>query len=180
MIGSGRLNLERDGGNGMTPLMSAAKLNSLSAVELLIGAGANVKALDSKGNTALHYVIAARAGSGAIAEALIKAGAKIDAKNSAGVAPFQVASASNDIKIDENDPSSRQKIAAMAAPTDPVVMALGLPELTGITAKETMALRRSGHAPTSEQTKVSVVIPGTKVAAELVRRQKTILQQTDK
>lgn len=47
--------------NGMTPLMIAARYNQAEIVKLLLEKGANVKAKDEKGITALKYAEASNA-----------------------------------------------------------------------------------------------------------------------
>jgi ankyrin repeat protein len=91
MVDSGRVDVARRLSNGSTPLISAARLNSLTGVQAFIRAGADVHAADSKGDTALHLVARGGAGTGPIAEALIEAGARVDAKNAAGRTPVDIA-----------------------------------------------------------------------------------------
>lgn len=65
---------------GKTPLMAAAGSGSVRAVELLIGAGADVNAADYCGMTALMYAATSRNGddSAQIAELLLENGADME------------------------------------------------------------------------------------------------------
>ncbi len=65
--------------DGSTPLLVAAEVGSLKIVQVLLEAGANVKATCKSGNTALH--LAARNGNAEICELLIKHGARVNAYN---------------------------------------------------------------------------------------------------
>lgn len=71
---------------GETPLMYAAQLGRREAVEILISANADVKAVSETGNTALHR--ASHWGHPEICEILIKNGALVNAVKSDGTTPL--------------------------------------------------------------------------------------------
>ncbi|GAX75624.1 hypothetical protein CEUSTIGMA_g3068.t1 [Chlamydomonas eustigma] len=82
-------NLNMRNKDGWTPLIAAAYCGELDMVNLLIKAGADVKAACRDGDTALHY--AAAQGHGDIICALAKHGAKLDVKDKDGETPYNVA-----------------------------------------------------------------------------------------
>lgn len=87
--------------DGTTPLMAAAGLaveesetripeaRHLAAVKLLIELGADVKAVNNQGDTALHG--AAFLGYGTVARHLLDQGAVLNARNKAGQTPYRIA-----------------------------------------------------------------------------------------
>ena len=92
--------------DGSTPLMAAAGLGApraddeevtdagdradpVDVIKLLVDRGADVNAVNTTGNTALHY--AAQRGSAPIIQALAARGAKFDVKNKRGVTPAELA-----------------------------------------------------------------------------------------
>jgi hypothetical protein len=79
-----------DTGLGGTPLMWAAIKGRAEAIELLIGRGANMNAVDPAGGTALHA--AAFLGHEKATELLIRSGANVNAANKRGETPLDVAS----------------------------------------------------------------------------------------
>ena len=80
---------------GITPLMLAIKNHALDTALTLIQQGANIKAVDQKGNSALHYA-AAVTDSQALIKALVAKGAKVNLLNKQGdSAVFQAASPQN-------------------------------------------------------------------------------------
>ena len=74
--------------------MEAARQRDRAAVESLIKRGADVKAPQADGATALHW--ASRWGDVAMVDALIRGGAAVDAANEYGATPLWVASLSGD------------------------------------------------------------------------------------
>lgn len=82
--------------NGMTPLMLVAQFDKtdrptddatfMEAVQLCVGAGVDVNAATTDGNTALHY--AAGAGNDRIVQFLVDHGASVDAKTKEGRTPL--------------------------------------------------------------------------------------------
>lgn len=152
MAASGRLDIRGAGPNGIALLPAAVRLNSPPAVDVLIGAGADVYIADAQGNTPLHLAAASRPGSGAIAEALIRAGAKLDAKNAQGKTPADIAAA---VPAAAGGRGGR---GGGAAPNsgDPIVQGLGIPQFAGATAKDVIAIRMAGGVPTPAQVQISV------------------------
>ena len=79
---------------GITPLMVAAALGQPKGVQALLGHGADARAADAEGATALHaaaqYGFASRDRARAIAtwESLLSAGADVDAVNASGQTPL--------------------------------------------------------------------------------------------
>ncbi|CAH1784076.1 unnamed protein product [Owenia fusiformis] len=53
------VNLEASDDNGMTPVLTAAKLGRFRAMETLVHLGADINAKDSRGNTLVHYTTSA-------------------------------------------------------------------------------------------------------------------------
>ncbi|KZT61104.1 ankyrin [Calocera cornea HHB12733] len=80
---------------GWTPLMIAVSAVRDDIVELLIGAGADVKAVNEKGITALHY--ASSKGRYEIGKLLVAAGADINAKDRASQLPLHRAATTGPI-----------------------------------------------------------------------------------
>ncbi len=73
------------GKDGKTALMKAAEYNREGFVKALLAKGADVKVLDTKGNSALHAAATGlRKYSSDLVKSLIKAGIEIDGKNNAG------------------------------------------------------------------------------------------------
>ena len=66
-------------------LLNAALNNELEEARQLIARGANVEAVDTTGQTPLHYAVR---GDKAVAELLIAKGAKVDAKDNTGATPL--------------------------------------------------------------------------------------------
>ena len=84
-------------GDGMTALHWAAMKGDAELVQMLIYAGANVKATTRLGgNTPL--VVAARNGHAAVVQALLKAGADPKTATSSGTTPLMLASASGSVE----------------------------------------------------------------------------------
>lgn len=80
---------------GITPLMLAIQSHALDTTLTLIQQGTNIKAVDQKGNSALHYA-AAVTDSQALIKALVAKGAKVNLLNKQGdSAVFQAASPQN-------------------------------------------------------------------------------------
>jgi ankyrin repeat protein len=83
-------------GDGMTALHWAAMKNDAELAQMLVYAGANVKATTRLGgNTPL--VIAARNGSAPVVQVLVKAGADAKAATSTGTTPLMLAAASGSV-----------------------------------------------------------------------------------
>ncbi len=84
-------------GDGMTALHWAAMKNDAELAQMLVYAGANVKATTRLGaNTPL--VIAARNGNAAVVQVLLKAGAAAKTATSTGSTPLMLASASGNVE----------------------------------------------------------------------------------
>lgn len=100
--------------NGTTALMYAAGMDTgrfgqpsagpeadaIAAVMLCLERGADIHAVNDRGNTALHG--AAAAGNDAVARLLVEKGARIDARNMQGLTPIDVADG-GDGRVDGND-----------------------------------------------------------------------------
>ncbi|MGD9906509.1 MAG: ankyrin repeat domain-containing protein [Vicinamibacterales bacterium] len=83
-------------GDGMTALHWAAMKNDVELAQMLVYAGANVKATTRLGaNTPL--VIAARTGNAGVVEVLLKAGADASAATTTGTTPLMLAAASGSV-----------------------------------------------------------------------------------
>jgi ankyrin repeat protein len=74
-----------------TPLMMAAAFGSVDAVQLLIAAGADVKAVSNSGVTALHWAT----GDARKVHLLLERGADVHARSSLGRTPLIVAASSS-------------------------------------------------------------------------------------
>jgi hypothetical protein len=75
-------------GEGLSPLMHAARAGDACCMELLLQRGADVEQADPMGRTALHH--AALRDSGACAEALMARGASAEAVDAHGKTPLEV------------------------------------------------------------------------------------------
>ncbi|XP_045785394.1 kinase D-interacting substrate of 220 kDa B isoform X2 [Maniola jurtina] len=84
------LNIDDRDENGTTALMCASESGRLSAVRLLLGAGADACAADSDGWTSLAF--AARGGHLTVAQELLDAGAQVDSRDCGGWTPLMWAS----------------------------------------------------------------------------------------
>ncbi|MGE3277857.1 MAG: ankyrin repeat domain-containing protein [Vicinamibacterales bacterium] len=83
-------------GDGMTALHWAAMKGNPELVDMLLYAGANVKATTRLGSyTPLH--MAAKIGNGRVIQALLKAGAQVDEPTATGATPLMLAAASGDV-----------------------------------------------------------------------------------
>ena len=80
----------------VTPLHYACYYGSKEVIDLLLDLGANIKAVDSDGNTCLHYAV--KSESVRAVKKLLVRGANKNAKNKEGKTPFDVAL---DLKKDE-------------------------------------------------------------------------------
>ncbi|GAA5899461.1 hypothetical protein JCM6882_009123 [Rhodosporidiobolus microsporus] len=87
--------LENGDGVGNTALMQAATSGNLEIVSLLLGAGADVHAVNNKGVTALHY--AASKGHVSIGRLLISKGADINGRDRANQLPLHRAATTGSI-----------------------------------------------------------------------------------
>ena len=83
-------------GDGMTALHWAAMSGDAELAQMLVVAGANLKATTRLGSYTPLY-LAAQQGHAKVAEALIKAGADVKGVNANGTTPLMVASASGDV-----------------------------------------------------------------------------------
>ncbi|EWZ80936.1 hypothetical protein FOWG_15265 [Fusarium oxysporum f. sp. lycopersici MN25] len=83
------LNVDRNGSNGVTPLITAAQSQQTAVMEYLVNRGARIDAVDNDGSTALfHSVMKKRVGA---VEWLVKRGADSKKKNKKGVSPLNLA-----------------------------------------------------------------------------------------
>jgi len=71
-----------------SPLMFAARAESLACVQMLLEAGANIDQKSYDGMTALHYAIFKNCDTAPIITCLIDKGAQIDAKDELRITPF--------------------------------------------------------------------------------------------
>jgi ankyrin repeat protein len=83
-------------GDGMTALHWAASRNNADLVEVLLHAGANVKAATRIGGYT-PLILAAQNGSAAVIQPLIKAGADVNVRTANGTSPLMFAAASGDV-----------------------------------------------------------------------------------
>merc|ERR1719446_1423678 len=81
--------LDAQDGKGITPLGYAIGANRIAVVKLLLDNRANPFAVDSSGNSGLHY--AAGYGRKELCEYLLKVGAAVGQANSQGQTPMTVA-----------------------------------------------------------------------------------------
>jgi ankyrin repeat protein len=173
MIDSGRVETKKADARGVTPLMQAVKMNSLAGVEALVAAGVDVNAADAQGNTALHLVAANRPGSGAIADLLVKAGGNVKTKNAEGKTPVDIASVEPPAGGPGGPP---RRPGGAVGPTDPVVQALGVPVLSGTTAKVVILAAANGTKLPADAIKVAMGIrdSAADLAPDLARRDQPV------
>lgn len=96
-ISSAGIDLNKAGSHGSTLLMAAASEGLHEAVEVLVDAGASVRAIGAGRVTALHDACAS--GHDRIALRLLELGADIDAETDDGVTPFLCAAAWGHIEV---------------------------------------------------------------------------------
>lgn len=73
-----------DDDTGHTPLIQAALCNNEESIKLLVGAGADVNAVDNEGKTALSHGVAHEG----VVRLLLASGAKVDWKDNGGLTPL--------------------------------------------------------------------------------------------
>ncbi|HEY3698907.1 MAG TPA: SUMF1/EgtB/PvdO family nonheme iron enzyme [Spongiibacteraceae bacterium] len=116
-------NINAIGGDGLTPLMSAAIKKQVDMVQFLLQQGANVNKANSKGQTALMAAVAG--GNIDIVKALLTKGAKIDVPAKNGKYAVDIARGQNkeDIAVLLEEKSARHANAATtsSAPHQPSV-----------------------------------------------------------
>src|SRR5438067_76638 len=91
-----RANVYEAQGDGMTPLHWAVYTNNFDVAQLLVKAGANVKAV-TRLDSSTPLSIAATNGNLQIMDLLIKAGADVNAASSLGTTPLMQAAASGNL-----------------------------------------------------------------------------------
>jgi uncharacterized protein len=87
-----KLDVNQAQGDGMTALHWAASNDDLELVQMLLGAGANVKA-ETRLGAVTPLFMACKNGNAAIIEALLKAGASASAPDAHGTTPLMIAAA---------------------------------------------------------------------------------------
>ncbi|GAA5929920.1 hypothetical protein JCM3775_004464 [Rhodotorula graminis] len=127
--------LENGDGVGNTALISAATTGSLEIVKLLVGAGADVTAANSRGATALHY--AASKGHVSIGRLLIERGADINTRDKANQLPLHRAATTGTLPF-------VHLILASRSPTKPEKPRVNLSDRAGHTPLHLAV--ESGHA----------------------------------
>ena len=88
-LGERRVAIDSHDSDGDTPLHVMAWRNDLEAVELLVGAGADVNAIGDMGETPLHVAISKE--NFEMVKALLKAGARDDIRSEFGSTPREKA-----------------------------------------------------------------------------------------
>ena len=78
----------------LTPLLAAARVGNHAAALTALRAGADVRAVEADGTSALHW--AANFGDAELVRALLAAGANVNAANRYGMTPLQVAAVEAD------------------------------------------------------------------------------------
>ena len=92
ILASGRFKVNQTRAGGNTPLMDAVMVDSLPAVQVLVGAGADVNAVNPvTGQTAMHLAAIGPAGTGEIVKYLVDHGGRMDTKDTSGKTPVDVA-----------------------------------------------------------------------------------------
>jgi ankyrin repeat protein len=81
----------------LTPLLEAARAGNHAAAIALVREGADVRAAEADGTTALHW--AANFGDAELASALLAAGANVAAPNRYGMTPLQAAAVNADARL---------------------------------------------------------------------------------
>ncbi|BGP24585.1 putative ankyrin-repeat protein [Rhodotorula toruloides] len=127
--------LENQDEMGNTALISAAAIGNLEILTLLIGAGADVKAVNNKGQTALHY--AASKGHVNIGRLLVSKGADINARDRANQLPLHRAASTGSVPF-------IHLILASKSPNKPEKPRLNLLDRAGNTPLHLAV--ESGHA----------------------------------
>jgi ankyrin repeat protein len=79
---------EVKGEDGSTALMSAVASKKIDVVQLLLGHGGNVHAVNSRGETALHHALRYPLQSIEIVRALLQQGANVNARDNNGTTPL--------------------------------------------------------------------------------------------
>jgi hypothetical protein len=105
---------------------SGTNENALEAVKVALELGADVHAVDDKGDTALHG--AAWRGSNDIVRLLVDRGARLDAQNKNGFTPLQVANG------EEFTKAGLQRRSETVALLLDLMTARGMPAVTAVSA----------------------------------------------
>src|SRR5215469_3520309 len=91
-----KANVNEAQGDGMTPLHWAVYSNNFEVAELLVGAGADVKAV-TRVDSSTPLLMAATNGNIQVMDLLVKAGADVNAASSLGTTPLMQGAASGNV-----------------------------------------------------------------------------------
>lgn len=89
LLGINGIDIEQPDNAGNTPLLLAARRNSMPVLELLLDRNVNIQHANRRGETALHY--AAQQGNLPMVKRLVKLGANLNAVNIDGATPLLLA-----------------------------------------------------------------------------------------
>ncbi|KAF5684647.1 hypothetical protein FDENT_6652 [Fusarium denticulatum] len=110
------INVDRNGSNGVTPLITAAQSQQTAIMEYLVKHGAHIDAVDNEGSTALlHAVTKKRVGA---VEWLVKNGADVSKQNNKGISPVKLAK--EELRKNQDDKNATAMVKWLETPINVV------------------------------------------------------------
>ncbi|KAG5797164.1 hypothetical protein H9Q69_003773 [Fusarium xylarioides] len=110
------INVDRNGSNGMTPLITATQSQQTAIMEYLVKRGAHIDVIDNDGSTALlHAVTKKRVGA---VEWLVKHGADVRKQNNKGISPLKLAK--EELRKNQDDKNAAAMVKWLETPINVV------------------------------------------------------------
>ncbi|KAG5758333.1 hypothetical protein H9Q72_013528 [Fusarium xylarioides] len=110
------INVDRNGSNGMTPLITATQSQQTAIMEYLVKRGAHIDVIDNDGSTALlHAVTKKRVRA---VEWLVKHGADVRKQNNKGISPLKLAK--EELRKNQDDKNAAAMVKWLETPINVV------------------------------------------------------------